>query len=350
MPLARALRLLPPETAHTLALKGVRWAAAWSPTAKPAADPELETNLAGLHLAHPIGLAAGFDKNAVAASALFRLGFALVEVGTVTLHPQTGNPRPRIFRLSEDRAIINRLGFNNAGLEAAKSNLMHAAQRSGPLGINIGINKTTTTPLDDYSKVLSELAPWVDYATINVSSPNTPGLRTWQHGDQLKALLQRVAEVRDETRAELPLFLKLAPDLARDDEPLIVETALECGIQGLIVSNTTLSRPSSLCSRNRTEAGGLSGAPLFEPSTAQLRRMARHAKGRLALIGVGGVFSGADAYAKIRAGAAAVQLYTALIYRGPGAINAILSELKACLESDGFKTVGEAIGADLSMS
>ncbi len=343
MRIAKALQLLSPETAHKLALK----AAPLAPAHTRKFDPLLHTQFNGLRLEHPLGLAAGFDKNGEAVDAMLRLGFAMVEIGTVTLHPQTGNPRPRVFRLLEDRAVINRLGFNNAGLGYARDRLARLRRQNGVVGVNIGINKATTTPIDDYIRVFETLSPHVDYVTVNVSSPNTPGLRAWQHGDHLKSLLERLVARRNEGSRKLPLFVKIAPDQTLEDEPLIVETTIDCGIEGLIVGNTTLSRPTTLRSRQASEAGGLSGAPLFDPSTALCRRIAGYARNRLAIIGVGGVFSGTDAYAKIRAGASAIQIYTSLIYEGPGVIDRILDGLAAHLKRDGYANLRDAVGADL---
>ncbi len=341
MVIERLLQLLPPETAHSIAIHGVALAA--SPTLPD--DPRLKCTLGNLTLAHPLGLAAGFDKNAISVPALFRLGFAFVEAGSITLRPQSGNPKPRIFRLSEDQAVVNRLGFNNHGLDAVLPRLAKSEGRRAPLGINVGINKDTTTAIDDYAAIVSSVAPYVDFITVNVSSPNTPGLRRWQEDDQLATLLARIAEIRASLTLSRLIFLKVAPDLDERGEKLIVDLALRYGLDGLIVSNSTLERPATLKSRHAGETGGLSGAPLFQRSTAQLARMAKHAAGELVFIGVGGVFSGEDAYAKIRAGASAVQIYSAFVYRGPSVIRAILEDLLTCLEDDGFGSLQEAVGA-----
>jgi dihydroorotate dehydrogenase len=320
---ARALRALDPETAHELTLAALR--AGVGPRAPAGADPVLATDLAGLRLANPVGLAPGFDKNAAAPRALLRAGFGFVECGTVTPRPQAGNPRPRLFRLEADRAVINRMGFNNAGLEAFADRVA------------------------DYVAGVRRLWPLADYFTLNVSSPNTPGLRDLQGKAALADLLGAVAEARIDLAAspagDRPVFLKVAPDLAAGDVGDIVEAAAVFGLDGLIVSNTTLARPGSRRGAARDEAGGLSGAPLLGPSTALLREFHAAAAGRLALVGVGGVGSGRDAYAKIRAGADAVQLYTALVYEGPGLVTRILHELAALLRSNGFASVREAVGA-----
>jgi dihydroorotate dehydrogenase len=343
---ARALRALKPETAHELTLAALQ--AGLGPRAPAHADPILATELAGLPLANPIGLAPGFDKNAAAPRPLLAAGFGFVECGTVTPRAQGGNARPRLFRLEPDRAVINRMGFNNAGLEAFAAGLA-ARGRGGVVGANIGANKDSADRIGDYVAGLRRLWPLADYFTLNVSSPNTPGLRDLQAKAALADLLGAVAEARtllaDEPAGDRPVFLKVAPDLAPGDVGDIVEAAVAFGLQGLIVSNTTVVRPDSLTGRRRGEVGGLSGAPLFGPSTALLRDVHAAAAGRLALVGVGGVGSGRDAYAKIRAGANAVQLYTALVFEGPGLVLRILRELAALLRADGFSSTREAVGA-----
>jgi dihydroorotate dehydrogenase len=342
----RLLRRLPAETAHDLAIRGL----AVVPRLKPDVPAGLEVRLAGLDLAHPLGLAAGFDKNAAALSGLARLGFACIEAGTVTPRPQAGNPRPRLFRLPEDRAIINRMGFNNAGLDAFARKL-EARPRDVVIGANIGINKDETAPASAYARGADRLLPLADYLTVNVSSPNTPGLRDLQERRALTGVLEAVTAARDRHvdagGRRRPIFLKVAPDLDDVAALAIVETATLAAIDGLIVSNTTIARPESLISEARIEPGGLSGRPLLTPSTRLLALMARHAAGRLAFIGVGGIGSGADAYAKLKAGATALQLYTAFVYEGPGIIQRILDELVDCLARDGFATVTGAVGAEL---
>jgi dihydroorotate dehydrogenase len=342
----RLLRLLPAETAHDLAIRAL----AWAPRLKPDVPDGLGGRLAGLDLAHPLGLAAGFDKNAAALSGLARLGFAFVEAGTVTPRPQPGNAKPRLFRLAEDAAIINRMGFNNAGLDAFARKL-EGRPRDIVVGANIGINKDETDAAAAYALGAERLLPLADYLTVNVSSPNTPGLRDLQERRALTGVLDAVTAARtrhlDAGGQRRPIFLKVAPDLDEAAARTIVEAAIEAAIDGLIVSNTTIARPASLIGEARHETGGLSGRPLMTPSTRLLALMARRAAGRLAFIGVGGIASGADAYAKIRAGATALQLYTAFVYEGPGVIQRVLDELAACLARDGFRDVTAAVGAGL---
>ena len=340
---ARLLRLLPAETAHDLAIRALPLA----PGRKLAVPPGFAVRLAGLELAHPMGLAAGFDKNAEALVGLARLGFAFVEAGTVTPRPQPGNPKPRLFRLPEDGAIINRMGFNNAGLDAFATRL-GMRPREVVVGANIGINKDETDPASAYARGAERLLPLADYLTVNVSSPNTPGLRDLQERRALGAVLDAVTAARrrhvEAGGERRPIFLKVAPDLDEAAAFAIVDAAVESAIDGLIVSNTTIARPASLTGSARREAGGLSGKPLMEPSTRLLALMSLHAEGRLVFIGVGGIGSGADAYAKIRAGATALQLYTAFVCQGPGVIQRILDELAACLARDGFADVTAAVG------
>lgn len=333
------LRRLDPEVAHGLAIKALAW------TPLPPAridDPILATDIAGLKLSNPVGLAAGLDKNGEALRGLSRLGFGFVECGSVTPRPQDGNPRPRLFRLSEDRAVINRMGFNNAGLEAFAARLARRPA-DAVVGANLGANKDTEDKAADYVAGLHRLAGLADYFTINISSPNTPGLRALQGRAALDDLLGRIAEAR--TPGGGPVFLKIAPDLTVTEIGMIVEATLAHGIDGLIVSNTTLDRPDSLRSPQRHEAGGLSGAPLKARARLALRAAAEAGAGRLPLIAVGGIDSGAEAYTRIRAGASAVQLYSALIYDGPGLVGRIKRDLAQRLRSDGFSTIQEAIQA-----
>jgi dihydroorotate dehydrogenase len=346
--LTRALQLLPPETAHALALRMLR--RGLGPTVRGPSYPRLATSFCGFQLFHPLGLAAGFDKNAEAVPGLFGLGFSFVEVGTVTPRPQAGNPRPRLFRLRREQALINRMGFNNDGLEAVCARLARRAARPGPLGANIGANREARDPLADYLACLRGLYGLVDYVTINVSSPNTPGLRDLQSRARLDELLRALLEARAALAGSAPpkpLLLKIAPDLAPDAEAAVAEVALARGIDGLIISNTTTARPQVVTSRHRAEPGGLSGAPLFLRSTEQLGRFHRLTGGRLPLVGVGGIGRGGDAYAKIRAGASALQLYTALIYRGPRVVSRILAELDQLLALDGIARLEDARGVDV---
>jgi len=345
--LTRALQLLPPESAHGAALWALRRGLV--PAVTPPSSPRLATSFCGIDLAHPLGLAAGFDKNAAAVPGLFRLGFSFVEVGTVTPRPQAGNPRPRLFRLRAQQALINRMGFNNDGLEALRARLMERDPRWSPLGANIGANRDAKDPVADYVACLRGLYELVDYVAINVSSPNTPGLRELQGqarlDELLGALIEACSALAGGNRAR-PLLLKIAPDLAPDDEAALAEVALARGVDGLIVANTTIERPQIVPRRYRDEPGGLSGAPLFLKSTEQLGRFYRLTGGKLPLIGVGGILRGADAYAKIRAGASALQLYTALIYRGPRLVSRIIGELDRLLELDGYARLGDARGVD----
>ena len=334
---AALLRTLDPETAHGLAIRALQLAPL--PPAR-ADDPILATTVAGLALPNPVGLAAGLDKNGEALHGLSRLGFGFVECGSVTPLAQPGNPKPRLFRLSEDRAIINRMGFNNAGLEAFAARLADRP-RNAVVGANLGANKDTEDKAADYVAGLIRLKGLADYVTVNVSSPNTPGLRALQGRAALDDLLGRLAEARGDDPT--PVFLKIAPDLTPAEIALIVEASLDHGINALIVSNTTLDRPDSLRARDRAEAGGLSGAPLKARAGAALRAAAEAGGGRLPLIAAGGIDSGAEAYARIRAGASAVQLYSALIYEGPGLIGRIKRDLAACLRADGFSSVAGAV-------
>jgi dihydroorotate dehydrogenase len=340
---AALLRLLPPETAHRTTLSLLGWAGAFIPSAK-ADDPRLAVDALGMRFPNPIGLAAGFDKDGIAPDAMAKFGFGFVELGTVTPKPQAGNPRPRLFRLTEDRAVINRMGFNNRGMEAMAERLA-ARQRQGIVGINIGANKDSADRSADYALTFKRLAPFASYVTVNVSSPNTPGLRGLQNKGELAALLALLTEARAKSGAQVPLLLKIAPDIDPAGADDIAEVSLASGIEGLIVSNTTIARPPSLKSRNAHQSGGLSGSPLFMPSTTLLGAMRQRVGTRLTLVGVGGVLSGADVYAKIRAGASLVQLYTALAYEGPGLVARLKRELLECLSRDGVAHVGDAVGA-----
>ncbi len=344
---AASLRLLPPETAHQATIFALK--AGLGPVVREAVDPVLRVNVAGLNLPNPIGLAAGFDKNAAVGAAMVQAGFGWAEAGTVTPLPQLGNPRPRLFRLAEDHAVINRMGFNNAGLKNFVGNFEKQKQRGGLLGANIGANKTSDDRIGDYVSGVKALWGLPDWFTINISSPNTPGLRELQSGDALEELLGRVMEARLNMagdRPSPPFFLKLAPDMNEIQIAQICEAALQFGVDGLIVSNTTLDRPDTLQSANHSQTGGLSGRPLFEHSTQVLRIFSGYAHGKLALIGVGGISSGADAYVKIRAGANAVQLYTAMAFHGPSLVGRIKTELAALLRADGFANIADAVGKD----
>ena len=337
----RGLRVLDPEDAHRAAILGLQ--AGLGPQTPAGGDPALAIELAGLTLPNPVGLAAGFDKNAEVPGAMLAAGFGFVECGTVTPKPQRGNPRPRLFRLTEDAAVINRMGFNNAGVERFARRL--GKRPPGVVGANIGANKDSEDRIADYVTVLRRLWGLADYFTINVSSPNTPGLRALQSGDALAELLGRVSETRMRMLGHAPLFLKVAPDLEEAEVEAIADAVAGFGFEGVIVGNTTLSRPDGLKSRWRGEAGGLSGAPLMGLATRVLREFHAVADGRFVLIGVGGIASGVDAYAKIRAGARAVQLYSALVFHGPELVTAIRRDLLARLRADGFASLAEATGA-----
>jgi dihydroorotate dehydrogenase len=333
-----ALRLLDPEQAQTLAIRALSWGLI--PGSSEPDHPALSVRVLGREFANPIGLAAGFDKNASAGPALLRLGFGFVETGSVTPRPQIGNPRPRVFRLTEDGGIINRLGFNNLGLDVYTRNLSRLSERTIPLGANVGINKEGADPVRDYSAMIEAVRGLVDYAVVNVSSPNTPGLRDLQSEAQLRSILQAVGTIA----GRLPILVKVAPDLSQDGLASVVQTSVEQGVQGLIVGNTTISRPRGLRSRHASEAGGLSGRPLQSLSTTMLARAAVLARGRLVLIGAGGVFSGADALTKIQAGASLVQLYSSFAFYGPALIPRLKAELLAALRDARFATVQDAVG------
>jgi dihydroorotate dehydrogenase len=337
---ARLLSALPAETAHEATLGLTRTFAPVLPSAR-ADDPRLEVKALGLSFPNPIGLAAGFDKNARVPDAMLKLGFGFVECGTVTPKPQAGNARPRLFRLREDRAVINRMGFNNRGMDEAARNLARR-RKYGIVGINIGANKETSDRIADYAQSFARLAPLADYVAVNVSSPNTPSLRGLQNKEELTQLLTVLTAARAGS-VHRPLLLKIAPDLDNHALDDIAQVVIASRIEGVIVSNTTIARPSLKGSRAQ-EAGGLSGAPLFQPSTEILRQMRARLPKDIALIGVGGISSGRDAYEKILAGASLVQLYTALVYQGPGLIGRIKRDLLTCLTRDGFSSVAAAIG------
>jgi dihydroorotate dehydrogenase len=339
----QGLRLLDPEDAHRLTVAALKLGLG----PRGASDVgDLPVEVGGLALRSPIGLAAGFDKDAETPDAMLAAGFGFVECGTVTPQPQPGNPRPRLFRLTEDHAVINRMGFNNRGLEAFAERLARRA-RTGVVGANIGANKDSEDRATDYVSGLRRLWGLCDYFTLNISSPNTPGLRALQTKAALEDLLGRVGEARRllATDRDYPLFLKVAPDLDEGEIEGVVAAALGFGLQALIVGNTTVSRPGGLISALRGKGGGLSGAPLLALSTRVLGQFRAAAAGRIDLIGVGGVGSGADAYAKVRAGAKAVQLYSALVFEGPGLVGRIQRDLAQRLRADGFRSVAEAAEA-----
>jgi dihydroorotate dehydrogenase len=309
-------------------------------------DPALRSELWGLTFPNPVGMAAGFDKNADVVDGLLGLGFGFVETGTVTPRPQSGNPKPRLFRLVEDEGVINRLGFNGAGLERARARLAARSGRSGIVGANVGKNRDSTDEVADYVKGIEVLAPLAQYLVVNVSSPNTPGLRDLQRKDRLTELLSAVVSARNAAAERRPpLLVKVAPDLDDIQIADIADAALVTGIDGLIATNTTIGRPDSLRAPAKGETGGLSGKPLFGLATRILSEFYKATGGKLPLIGVGGILSGADAYAKIKAGASLVQIYSGMVYRGPGLVEEIKRDLLLRLKADGFRSVGEAVGA-----
>ncbi|MDF1748531.1 MAG: quinone-dependent dihydroorotate dehydrogenase [Alphaproteobacteria bacterium] len=340
------LHRLDPERAHWLTVRAL--ASGLGPRMLADPDPCLTSQVFGLTFPSPIGLAAGFDKDAEAVRACLALGFGFVEIGTVTPRAQAGNPKPRLFRLTQDRAVINRMGFNNAGAERAENRLANARMRplSGPVGVNIGKNKDSDDAAADYAACTTRLAPYADYLTINVSSPNTPGLRALQSPDQLRVLVTAVKDAAAAIGAVPPILIKIAPDLEEADLRAIALVAQDPDVAGLIISNTTITRPDTLRDPQKGQIGGLSGAPLFERSTEVLRRVYALTEGNVPLIGVGGVASAEDAYAKIRAGASLIQLYSALVYTGPGLVGRITQALPDLLRADGFTMLSQAVGAD----
>ncbi|MGE4063128.1 MAG: quinone-dependent dihydroorotate dehydrogenase [Rhodospirillaceae bacterium] len=342
------LRRIDPERGHRAAILALR-AGLGALYDRGRDDPVLATRLWGLSFSNPIGIAAGFDKHAEVPGPAFRLGCGFVEVGGVTPKPQAGNPKPRLFRLAEDRAVINRFGFNSQGLAVVARRLTALRGRlPGPIGVNLGKNKDSEDAAADYAALAASLANAADFFVINVSSPNTPGLRALQSAAPLRAIITATRAARDRaaTGVRPVLLLKIAPDLEAADLKDIVNLTRDEALDGLVVGNTTLSRPDSLVSRDRTQAGGLSGAPLKALSTRVLREAYALAEGKMIFVGAGGVSSGADAYAKIRAGASLVQLYSALVYEGPGLIRRITRDLAVLLKRDGFKSVAQAVGAD----
>jgi dihydroorotate dehydrogenase len=335
-----ALFRLDAERAHGLAIKALKVMPAGKPV--PGGGP-LETQVAGITFPNPVGMAAGFDKDAEVADALLGLGFGFVEVGSITPLPQPGNPKPRLFRLEEDCAVINRMGFNNGGAEAAAVRVASRGDRPGVLGINIGANKDSADRIADYAAMTRIMAPYATYLAVNISSPNTPGLRALQDESALVDLLDGVIEARGS--AGPPVFLKVAPDLQSADVEAIARIAVEKKLGALIVANTTISRPE-LASSHAGETGGLSGAPL-KPLALETLRAFRKASGRaMPLIGVGGIATAEDAWERIRAGASLVQLYSAITYRGPGIAKNIAKGLEALMRRDGFASIAEAVGSE----
>ena len=336
----KALHKFDPERAHGLAIKALT--SGLVPLSGPVTSPRLRTELAGLDLPNPVGLAAGFDKNAEALGPLSRAGFGFIEVGAVTPRAQPGNPQPRLFRLTEDRAVINRFGFNNKGMKAAAARLARRP-KDAVIGLNLGANKDSADRADDFAQVLRRCGVHLDFATVNVSSPNTEKLRDLQGAEALARLLAGVMEARDSLGRALPVFLKIAPDLSDGELTELAEVAQAGGVAAIIATNTTLGR-DGLKSAHRDEAGGLSGAPLFETSTRVLARLSQLTEGKMPLVGVGGISSAEEAYAKIRAGASAVQLYSALVYEGLSLAGRVAQGLDDLLAKDGFAHVADAVG------
>jgi dihydroorotate dehydrogenase len=341
--LAPLLFNLDPERAHGLAIAALKFA----PVRRPRpADPLLAIRLWDLDFPNPVGMAAGFDKNAEVADALLGRGFGFVEIGTVTPRPQAGNPKPRLYRLSEDEAVINRLGFNGNGLAFARSQLAARDRGHGIIGANVGRNRDSSDEIADYVTGIRELGPFADYCVVNVSSPNTPGLRDLQARDRLADLLGAAVAARNAIPGRrIPLLVKVAPDLDETEIRDIAEVALAAPVDGIIATNTTVERPATLHSRHKAEAGGLSGRPVFARATRVLHELRAASGGKLPLIGVGGIFSGADALAKIKAGASLVQLYSGMVYEGPGIARAIARDLATQLKAEGFGSLGDAVGA-----
>ena len=349
MSIYRALRpllfTLPPEAAHKITLRGLR---VLSKFGRPKPDsPRLSQTLMGLAFDNPFGMAAGFDKDGEAISGVHRIGFGFTEIGTLTPLPQAGNPAPRVFRLVPQQALINRLGFNNRGQGDALARLTAFRQqaknaRARIIGVNIGANKEALDRIADYETGAKRFADVADYLTVNISSPNTPGLRDLQGGDAVLEIMQRVRQVAPKT----PILVKIAPDLAIEQACEVAQLALDNQIDGLIISNTTLARDGVAGSPYASEAGGVSGQPVFDMSTQMLRDVYGATEGKLTLIGVGGVATAAQAYAKIRAGASLVQLYTGLVYQGPGLVGRMKRDIDRQLQADGFERISDAIGAD----
>ena len=334
-----ALFAIDPERAHRLTVRALALAGRRGPPAAGA----LAIDVAGLGFPNPLGMAAGFDKDAEVPDQLLGLGFGFAEVGSITPRPQAGNPRPRLFRLVEDRAVINRMGFNNGGAEVARDRLVRRAGRPGIVGINVGANKDSEDRIADYVTMTRVMAPLASYLAVNISSPNTPGLRALQDEGALTGLLDAVIEARG--TAGPPVFLKVAPDLESGDIDAIARIALDRKLGALIVSNTTISRPA-LLSANARETGGLSGAPLRDLAQQRLRDFRKATGGAIPLVGVGGIASAEDAWARIRAGASLVQLYSAMVYGGPGLPRRILRGLEALMRRDGFASIAEAVGSE----
>lgn len=347
------LFLIKPEQAHELTIKFLSYRLL--PKIRNNTEEILATQVCGLKFPSPIGLAAGFDKNAQVINEVINLGFGYTEIGSITPRPQPGNPSPRVFRATESQAVINRYGFNSDGIDVTLRRVTawydeHPAKSRGILGINLGKNKDSQDAAADYIIGLEKFSPYASYIAINISSPNTKGLRDLQGRDLLSELLQKIMDKHSRCKTKPPLFVKISPDQSEKELDDIAEVALKSGIHGLIVSNTTLSRPTGLPADFSKESGGLSGKPLFKMSTDTLRRMYKLTGGKLPLIGCGGVFNAEDAYEKIQAGASLIQLYTGLVYEGPLIAQRINRRLAQLLKKDGFKSVQEAVGSKTELN
>ena len=340
--LINLLRQFNPETAHNISIKLLKHAPILIKAYK---DKSLELDIAGLKFANPIGMAAGFDKNAEVFNSLAKIGFGFVECGTVTPKPQFGNPKPRVFRYIEDEAIINRLGFNNKGVNNFLSNLVNRNNNYSPLGINIGPNKDSKNFVDDYINLINHVYEYADYITINISSPNTENLRKLQNKNELEELIKSVVSSIKDKDKQKPIFIKINPDENTESYKDIIDLVNKYSIAGLVISNTTIQRDRNLTNKIQNETGGLSGKPLFNQANKILELIYRETQGSIILIGVGGVSSGYDAYQKIKLGASLVQLYSAFAFQGPSLINRINKELVQLVKKDGFNSISEAIGS-----
>ena len=342
------LRMLPPEASHRLAISALKWGL--GPRDRNPDDPVLATSVWGLDFRNPVGLAAGFDKGAEVPDAMMAAGFGFAEAGTVTPLPQPGNARPRLFRLSADQAVINRFGFNSNGLEPFVRRISQRRRGAGPFGANIGRNKSSDNGAADYETCIEAVAPHVDFIVINISSPNTPGLRAMQEPEALSRLLASAVTARNRTAAVCgrtpPLITKISPDLAGNELEELADVALDAGVDGLTVVNTSVARPDSMTDPARHEAGGLSGAPLFPMAIDAVGKVYERTQGRIPIIGSGGIASGTEAYAMIRAGASLIQFYTAMVFHGPGLVRQLKSDLARHLRRDGFATIADAVGVD----
>lgn len=342
----KILKFLPPELAHSFSIKALKY---FNLKYDNINDPILSQHILGLDFPNPIGLAAGFDKNAEVISSMFSLGFGFIEVGTITPLPQNGNPKPRVFRLEEDKGIINSLGFNNKGILKAKKNLIKfksSSNKNRIVGVNLGINKNSTDSINDYLFGIESFCNLANYITINISSPNTVGLRDLQLRGKIENLIKQVVLKREkiDSLTKIPIFIKISPDLNDDQLRDIALISLANNIDGLIITNTTINRPNNLLSKNKNFKGGLSGKPLFQASNKILKKMYNLTNGQIILIGVGGISSGSDCYEKIKSGASLIQLYSALTFSGPSLISKIKKELVDLIKTDGYKNISDLIG------